>query len=125
MDADNLARDIDVGELWALVAADRTGLSDRTADEAPRRPVRKVIRGSFDQRRIARQDTGAARCGRGTSQPRGGARRLSGIRMPRSPKSVRWRLGGGIPLDRRRVLAENPVDTLVVRAVLAGEGGRG
>ena len=34
----------------------------------------------------------------GAAQSRGGARRLSGVRTPRSPKSVRWRLGRGAPL---------------------------
>jgi hypothetical protein len=46
-----------VDDLRALVAANRTGLSSRTADEAPRPPVRKVIRGSFDERRITWENT--------------------------------------------------------------------
>jgi hypothetical protein len=67
---------------------DRDGRGPRGNPRDPRRA-----------RRVARAGrAGAAGRGRGAAQSRGGARRLRGIQPPRSPKSVRWRLGAGAPL---------------------------
>jgi hypothetical protein len=101
---------------WGAAAVDRDGRGPRGNPRDPRRA-----------RRVARAGrAGAAGRGRGAAQSRGGARRLRGIQSPRSPKSVRRRLGAGsIPLDKRRAPAENPRDTLVVRAVRGGSGGGG
>ena len=106
-------------ELWRAAAGDRDGRGPRGNSRDPRRSARSS---PLSPGRASGKG-GRRRARPGSLPARGGARRLSGIRTPRSPKSVRWRLGGRHPSGPAPCSGRKSRDTLVVRAVPGGKSG--